>query len=90
MAVSLVHVLFREGGNGGCRVRCQRGAVGWMRVSISLRFSEMWLGRIKAGGRCLLWEEAMGGRDLSGVLSQATKSICITTDGASSSPRAFF
>lgn len=39
--------------------------------SVPFRFSEMWLGRIKGGGRCLLWEEALGGRDLSGVLSQA-------------------
>lgn len=41
--------------------------------SLGLRFSEMWLGRAKkrGGGRCLLWEKALGVRDLSGVLSQA-------------------
>lgn len=58
--------------------------------SVSLRLSEIWLGRIKGGGRCLLWEEALGGRALSGVLSQAKNPYVSLQVEPALPPRAFF
>lgn len=53
-------------------MRCRREDEGSDKGLVSLRFSEMRLGRKKRGEEgCLLWEKALEGSDLSGVLSQA-------------------
>lgn len=52
-------------------VWCRREDEGSDKGSVSLRFSEMRLGRKKGGGRLLAVGESFGGSDLSGVLSQA-------------------
>lgn len=65
-------------------------ALGVDEGSVSLRLREIWLGRIKGGGRCLLWEEALSGRALSGVLSQAKNPYVSLQIEPALPPRAFF
>lgn len=51
-------------------MRCQTVDGGVDKGAVSLRISAMWLGR-KKGRKVLAVGESFGGRDLSGVLSQA-------------------
>lgn len=58
--------------------------------SVSLRFSEMWLGRKKKGRKVLAVGESFGRKGLIWRVKPSQKSICITTDRACSSPELSF
>ncbi len=51
--------------------RCQQGDQRWIRVRLASNSAKMWLGGEKKGWKVLAVGERCGGRDLSGVLSQA-------------------
>lgn len=69
-------------------VRCQREDEGWIRVRLTSDSARYGWGGKKRGRKVLAVGESFGGRDLSGVLSQA-KNPYVSPQIVCSSPRAF-